>query len=285
MWLQPLGWDRQPANALGIDWSHPLATSLVFYGYPQGNTVVDLVSGNMAVRGTGCDLAVKPWNVGTSRQTDGGVLCATTPASSGVWRWGSAATQLDSQSLNNGPLTLFALGMGTTATTTPIIFSTADNFNGSGFGLCADDNAFFGPGEICQAFNSSLVTSGVAAAANQLTSVANNKLHFFGCGYDGTNVFSYYQGLFRNSGASALKINSSGVARQTQFGAMYSTGPSASACALGIAFNRILSLQEYQQLWTNPWALVKAQPAKFFIGAGAAPSSQLWVNTRPVFNF
>jgi hypothetical protein len=251
--ITPSSWGRQPATVASINRAHPLAQGLVFYAYPHGNTVVDLVSGNTASPiGTGSSLTVEPWNAGTARQTDTGVLCATT-ASTGGWQWGINKTGMDALVIASGSarFSLFGLHKPVTAATTT-------------FGFGSYESAVVGDGVA--------LASATARPANELTSAPTGKLHFYGFGYDATNAFNYYQGLAVYSNTITAYTNGSNGNRQTTFGqrGYNGLGFNASSTALAIAYNRILSLSEYMALWANPWAVIKQQSARFSIAAAAA---------------
>jgi hypothetical protein len=273
--ITPSSWGRQPATVASINRAHPLAQGLVFYAYPHGNTVVDLVSGNTASPiGTGSSLTVEPWNAGTARQTDTGVLCATT-ASTGGWQWGINKTGMDALVIASGSarFSLFGLHKPVTAATTTFGFGSYESaVVGDGVALISDDNSFAGPGMILLGTQAGGLASATARPANELTSAPTGKLHFYGFGYDATNAFNYYQGLAVYSNTITAYTNGSNGNRQTTFGqrGYNGLGFNASSTALAIAYNRILSLSEYMALWANPWAVIKQQSARFSIAAAAA---------------
>lgn len=170
--------------------------------------------------------------------------------------------------------TLLALGsVAATATTTQYhwIFGSHEyTAIGTGPMLGIDDNNFAGPGRILLGMaNGATSPTGFSTVSNALTSDPKGKLHFFGAGWDGTNAHWYSQGngLDRLDTAFSTTIAQLNANRRTWIGRIAFTGAQAGAgtqniCALALAWNRVLSLNEYVSLWTNPWQIFRTPQSR-----------------------
>jgi hypothetical protein len=269
--LTPSPWAVQPQTAVRFNRAHPLAAACIFYALPVGTIVVDLVSGNYATpSGSGCSITVEQLNGGTANTNQSGIVCATN-TTSGAWRWAANATGLDAQAINDS-VSIFALAMPRTAAVATVCVASYEASFGDGFGLVTDDNAQWGPGRVLRVNGGTYTTNGVN---NELTSSPTSKLHFFGGGWNGSNQFGYFQGVSRNNTATGTTPGTH-TNRATVFGGRYSGAATFNtSVALGMAFNRILTLDEYRLLYNNPWGLVAQQAAKVWVAVASGSNNSI----------
>jgi hypothetical protein len=269
-------YNSQPRNALGINNGHRLAPYLLFYAIPQGNDMVDLVTGKVAVRGAGCTITTVPWNGGTARPSDGGVACANVAATTGpTWDWGLNATKLDLyMNTKLFPLSCFVMAKAATgqANTQSIIVCGEANL-GTGFGIGYDCGTAhtWGEGAVITALDDSIPSHYNNGATNfDIGNPCAEKMHFCGVAFDapvagtsGSYSYSTGNGMVRRSSSFAYTINlQSG--HHVQLGHNFGTYYGLSSTALAMYFNKILTLEEFALLYSNPWALVNPQNRKFF---------------------
>lgn len=86
---------------------------------------------------------------------------------------------------------------------------------------------------------------------------AENRLHRVMGTLDGTNARFYCNGRLAETVANTT-IPTADTDRQTELGAHWSTASNSStrtAMLLAMAWDRVLTIAEYRQLYNNPWSL------------------------------
>ncbi len=243
-----LPWDRQPQEAVEIDWSNPIT---------QGLTVAITNSGGVpydAVRGV--PLTTTFGSVPTGETTNKGV---TTKGAGGGWVYaapGSAPTGVSD----------FCV----------VRISSADNYGGI-FAHAAVGGATGNGGIQRDALTNELICfnrtsggSGVATTGSAYSTVTNGNFHSLGLTVSGVTVSIYLDGLLNRSANDSVSQETLASERLVLFG---ERGASASFGSDGnylvhLTWARILSADEYAWLHQNYWQLFAPQTIPVPVSAG-----------------
>jgi hypothetical protein len=282
-------WNVQPVFATRGIVSSAVTEGLVLAAYPlPGGVFYDAISGALAAEVSGGafgpTVANYYFNNGGTARPSGqarGTETATTIFSGQAFP--VQATGADFLTTQGTLLALGSVAASATATQYHWIFGSHEyTAIGTGPMVGIDDNQFAGPGRIILGMaNGATSPSGNSITNNALTSDPKGKLHFFGAGWDGTNAHWYSQGngLDRTDTAFSSTIAQLNANRRTWIGRNAYTGAQPGAgtqnvCALALAWNRVLSVQEYAALWANPWQVFsQVSRQRIFIAAGPVVAS------------
>ncbi len=239
--------NKRPTYRSDIDWSNPLARGLVFAAYPLGGNFYDAISKQVSA-----NFSVNP----TTRPTIDGNKANTPEMRGATANFPQYTTQLDQLV---GKYSLFAEGSLLTNATSSLVFDSFSSVSGNGLGLKFDDlnlitNGFF---LFLQNGNSS------ASNADVLGLNSENFKHRVMITGDGANVRLYAKNKLDITVVNAVTPLAS-TTRQTR---LLSSG--TAALGLALAWNRVLSLDEYQSLFNNPDQLFKSLPRRRYFVVGA----------------
>lgn len=226
----------QPKFKGSVNWADPLARGLVFCAYPLGARFYDAVS-KQETTNASTPPVERPG-------IDGNKLNAR-EARGNSQDFPVYSTGLDRLA---GKFSLFVEGtVLTNGGESAVVRSVEVSSTGDGLGMNFDDSAVITNGILAwmnngRRFNS--LTDALGVNSEQFRHRA-----MITC--DGTTGKAYAKNALNTSGAEANLPNAN-TGRQTSilFG-------NSGACGLVLAYNRILSLDEYQALYWNPWRLVQ----------------------------
>lgn len=264
----PHRFTQQPQSAVVIDKSNPLTEGMVCALLPVGGAFLDVFTGQVSTQGDTSNptsTVVRDWQNGTSRPDF--VKAQQNNTSGGNTTTGQVfvnnTTGVDKLTTKG---TLIAVGgMATTNTATYTMFGSSEFVSvGTGCAVGIDNNSFQGPGRILGHISNAAQSTSFNignGTDNELTSSPGNKLHTFGLGWDGTNYHWYSAGIGfvkqSNAGTLSPVAQSNRKTAVGRGGQSMALGGLSAFMALGLAWNRVLSLAEYIQLWQNPWAVFK----------------------------
>jgi hypothetical protein len=243
----------KPNGLVRIDWSHPLTTGLLFYGFDTGAWIIDLVRGtNQTLVGTYDTGGMTAYGSGIAYNNDGSFLfpsdanidAAGSPVSGAGYSWACAYVQ-------TGTVGSFTRPFGRTAQnggSQPFLnWDFEINPSAAGQNVAVADFAGSGP---------SVQTSGqwTGNANNTFTSLAASILNL---GPLGTLTF-YAQGA--QISQSTLSVP---VASTTNAGIFFSGASSAGAVSpfigkvfYGAFWNRVLTAAEVAALHADPYCFL-----------------------------
>ena len=237
-------WTRQPQYPVKIDWENPLTNGLVFAAYPIGNTFYDAVSGSTSVQAGTSGTTITPRSTIDGNVSPGNEIVGSSTAAQ---KWVNQ-TGLDQLS---GRFSMFVEGSPIVgATTGQFVFSSVDTSTGNGLAFLYDDAAVVNNGFRLWGNNSNQV-------ASNFTSLGSNYefyRHRAMITGDGANVRFYAKGKLDNAPASTFAPSAHSGRRTWICGAYRSGGaPNACSSSLCLAWNRPMSLPDFQALYNNPW--------------------------------
>jgi hypothetical protein len=246
---------RQPQQFAQIDWGNSLSSGLVFCAYPLGNGFYEVISNQT----TG--------HPGTSRArhtVDGNrELAVSHIGANGVA--GGRFTNITGLDILTGVCSMFAeASMEVNATNFSIATSRETAVTGNGVGIVLDDINVTANSIQYYANNSVRATSNSCLGSN-----SENFTHRMAFTADGTNCRFYAKGLLQSTVATTV-LPSAHVNRRTTICGRDLTQNGGSV-ALVLAWNRVLSLAEYQALYENPWQIFQPINRRIFLDVTAAP--------------
>lgn len=229
-----------PSLAIPVDTGHPLARGLVFFCYMVGGVWYDAVSGQTTPHpGTLRGRAAVDGNAGVSLSGIGA---------------GAAGGQFANQTgLDRiaGPFSLFVEGSLEVNATNSSLVRSFEASNGDGFGINLDDVDLVVNSVLYWCNNGNRGSS----SSNSLGSNSENFTHRVMVAHDGATVYRYLKGSLNNSGASAFVPNANAARRTTMVGTN-GTQSSASVALVAAWAPRVLTLEEYRELYYNPWQIL-----------------------------
>jgi hypothetical protein len=242
----PIVTQEQPRHPAGLAKGNPLTKGLVFATYPIGKAMYDAVTGSAS---TSSDAdAVR-------RTVDGNKALSSEINGSSV-SWPQYGTKFDSLI---GAFSMFADGSLEDNGTSRIIARSFSTVSGNGIAFKFDDSDLATNGFYFNTDNNNRSSSNFDALG------ADSELYrhraMITC--DGTTANFYAKGALDRSVADA-GIPTAGTDRGTE---MLLGG---GAIALFLAYNRILTLVEYQALYMNPWQVFESPARRIrpYVAAG-----------------
>jgi hypothetical protein len=150
------------------------------------------------------------------------------------------------------------------------VFQSGESGNGFGVGIQFDygssqvagfgilgDNGFVGP----SIWNSCGASNAAARAGLQRVMAT----------VDGTNARFYAQNKLWETVASAFTPSAS-TSRRTGVFTNWSLGSAEAEYSVGFAWDRVLTLSEYQQLYRDPWQLFAPSARRLYVESAAVPA-------------
>jgi hypothetical protein len=241
---------KQPQYAAQIDWGNPLAAGLVFCAFPLGKGFYEVIS-NQTTGHPGSSRA--RYSVDGNRE-----LAVSHIGASAAGGQFANQTGLDRLS---GAHSIFVEGSLEVNGSTQEIVKSFETGAGNGIGLRLDDVSLINNGFIYWANNGNR-TSSTSGALGTNSEQFSHRIAFTN---DGTNTRLYAKGLLNNTAATAVLPTANANRRTSMLGSNNTQG--AGSLSIALAWNRVLSLAEYQALYDNPWQIFKA------------PSTQIWFPT------
>jgi hypothetical protein len=237
---------RQPqfaARLRGIG----LTKGLVFAGYPVGTGFYDALSGQISTPSAN-------W---AARNTIDGNLALSQEVRTTQLSFPVYSTGLDRIA---GAYSIFLeASLFVNASEFAIVRSIEPNVTGDGLGINLDDTSVINDGFL-NWLNNGRRTNSNSGALGTNSEQFRHRLMVTG---DGTTAKYFAKGKLDKSVADATLPNAN-TSRQTFLS--YGTGGAAS---LILAWNRVVSLEEFQQLYFNPWQVFQS-PSRYLIKAPAA---------------
>lgn len=231
-----------------MNWENPLAQGLKFAAYPVNGEPYDAVTGLTATLTTAGSLVVR-------NSVDGNY--ADAQGQNGVYAFAVNKCGLDSVV---GPCSMFAEASIYVNGSASMVRSRSPS-TGDAMGIGFDDaiiltNSVFG-------YTANNTFSGSASDSLGLNSELYN--HRAMVTLDGTNARGYVKNALNKTTAN-VNLPVAVSDRQTTWNVQ--VAGSGGLFTLALAWNRVLSLLEYQQLFANPWQ-VFAAPRRRLLGAAA----------------
>lgn len=248
---------RQPLTPPQINWDNALTRGLVFCGLSFADTYIDLVT-NQQVSRTGTIDKVSYPTAQTSPPTVG-PFRALKPAASGYLSF-ARTTGLDLLTTQG---TILAIGYhngGTDGNMQYVLasFESATNYAGCGLGI-DNYNQFTAAGVGIYVRSSATGPTWFATPTAVLVQPEQNLAHIIGGAWDGALGYCYYGGTTRISGTLALTANLT-AGRVTYVNRGNNDAGGQAGNVLALAFNRVLSQEEYKQWARNPWQVLAPIP-------------------------
>lgn len=242
--LPPQRRTRQPNGAAEIDWSHPLASGLVFAAIPVGLEWFDAVS-HKRTRNASDELTIRRTRDGNA--TPAQFLKGTSAAAST-----SFAEQTGFDTLV-GRFSIFAEARPeTNGVTSYIIASREPVATGNGVGVQFDDVSSVLNGMRMYVDNNSAASESSFDILGADSELYAHRVLVTG---DGTNHRYYVKGFLATTAATASLPSAHAGRRTCMLGRDTTTGHTSASVVF--AWNRVLSLEEYRLLYQNPWQLFK----------------------------
>jgi hypothetical protein len=243
--------NQQPQLVCCINQAHPLAAGLVFACYPVGGAFYDAVSGKTAMH-TGLK---------RFRNTIDG---NKTSAISAIGSNSTGGTFVNPTGLDaiSGAFSMFVEGSLEVNASTQELMTSRESGAGNGMTIKFDDVSAINNGFQYYANNGDRANStftALGANSEQFT-------HRAMITADGTNARFYAKRGLNNTSATAVLPTANTARRTTMCG--FQGSEKSGSISLGLAWNRVLSLAEYQMLYDNPWQLFLVPSRPLF-----APSS------------
>jgi len=267
--LRPTRTHQPPLGTGRIDWSNPLARGLVFALVPTVGGYADLVSGQHA-----------QWGAASSAQNLVPAAVAYAGGSSllssnaGGNRAARFANRTGADEIT-GSFSIFVEGRHSAQSVGgAIVWQSGESGSGDGIGIAVDDGSNQQEGFAVRGNNSEVTGDNWAALGPSGTGHFHAH-RFMGTG-DGTNIVRYAQGSVWESRASTFLPNANSARRVTVHG-NWATDPTAAGgrCDISVSFawNRVLGLGDYLQLYKNPWQLFAPISRKLYFDVGVTPTS------------
>lgn len=271
---------RISSNILKINWANRLTDNLIFAAVPIGNTMIDLVSGAIAIQNN----ASYPCVSGV----DHGVPLSTSVSPSDYIKYvsssGNVASGLTFSNQTSvdkitDKLTAFALAyikLGVSSAIHCVTSSNEFTATGLGFGLGIDDYYYAGHGKVMVGYATAVADlTRPNPTENALTSDPKGKWHFFGGSSDSTNCNFYSSGNGLKLETSVSSVNlSTNQYRKTFILRSYSKATDTVSCGLVLYYNEMCSLEKYARLHQNPWQIFSKPSRKFYLIGVSAPQGQ-----------
>jgi hypothetical protein len=230
---------QQPHQPVRLDSTNPLCRGLVFSAFPVGATFFDVVSNRYATVNS-----TPPTRVIRVPTAPPGAAASLERKANGAGSisWAVGTTGLDKV---NGSWTMFTEGSGG---------GTAVEEDGWGSLDAALANGVF--------WNWRNDINGIEVGVNNAqyvnsgnVSLSNAGKHRVAIAGDGSKAYFFANRKLQNPAGTALTIKpNAGASQQTSILGVAAAGASSnSAAALCLAWNRVLTEGEYQQLYDNPW--------------------------------
>lgn len=240
--LPPTPWTKQPQCPVTIDKNNPLSVGLIFCAIPVGNTFLDLVSGQSGIpQGSGAATSI-------ARKTIDGNLAESVELkgvdTSSRFAWPQYSTKLDTLT---GNFSVFVEGSLNTNGVARDIISSSSSSTGNGFSMRFDD--------VETATNGlkywSNLSNRVGSSFDILGSNSEQYKHRVAMTLDGTNLRWYAKNKLQDTKAET-NLPLAGTNRTTRINGRYDSY-SPTSCSIALAWDRVLTLEEYQRLYFNPW--------------------------------
>lgn len=265
-------WERivQPGGWGEIDRTHSLADRLVLALLPLGRTVRDAITGLIATP-SGAALSSAVPNTAQPQDSGGSAIVLNNNAATGHIEFPVQGTLLSRMS---GVVSIFCEAGPTAAGLNPHLFRDGESANGRGCGLAFDDISSQTNG--VQLF----VDLSTANPSNwdSLGTASSVRTHRLLLTADGAAAKVYTRGYLWETVTPFTATVTADAGRQTQVFANWahtSTQGDRARFAVVLAWNRVLTLGEYQELYRNPWQLFKSGNRKILVSLAAAPGGVL----------
>jgi hypothetical protein len=194
-------------------------------------------------------------------------LAAANPSAvSGAAEFPIGATALDG--ITSAPYSVFidASLLVNGANLVAISSTAAADSDGFWFGL--DDGAILSNSAWFRVNNGAATATTDSATGNGLGTSSELYSHRVLFTYDGTSGRMYAQGKLNKTTAAGFAPNAD-ANRQTKIFGRGATVTYVGAASLILAWTRLLSLEEYHELWINPWQLFRSASSIQFAAAAA----------------
>lgn len=231
---------RQPQSVATLNRGNPLARGLVFCAVPMGRAFYDYVSGQVTTH---------PGTTKPRAPTDGNRASAIAAVGASAVG-GSFAAQTGMDKIA-GSFSLFVEGSLELNASTQFVVNSRETGAGHGFGIRFDDVSVVTNGFIYYAENGNATNSGFDVLGTNSEQFA----HRIMITADGTNSRFYAKRALVNTSATATVPIANANRRTQMLGLDVATGQGVGSTSLALAWNRVLSLAEYQMLHDNPWQL------------------------------
>jgi hypothetical protein len=257
-------WQQQPQDAPRIDWNHPLTRKLVFCAIPMGTTWLDAVGGQVA---SACSASVpaRARNAVDGNMAGAVSLIGATGSEPALFANRTGADAII------GAHSFFIEGSLEGNTVTRAMFGSSESVAGNGFRIDFDDTSSVTNGIRYWANNS------IRSASNFDALGSNSELftHRVLITNDGINS-RYYTKRALNTTTASTSMPLTSASRRTRIHGTYAAGSSVGcSAALIAAWDRVLTLEEYQQLHDNPWVLFEPQRIQVVATSSAAVKGPL----------
>lgn len=241
--------ETQPQGFAGIDWNNPIARGLVLCVIPAGGGFYDVISDQFTT------------HPGTSRartSIDGNQSVAVSAIGTNAASGGQFLnpTGMD---LIDGVHSIFVEGSVEVNATNQAMIRSRDAVSAHGFGFHFDDATLASNGLFYWANNNNR-TSSNSTALGLDSELYTHRAAFTN---DGASSRFYTKGKLNRSTANTVLPTANTNRRTTILGNNLNVQTSGSS-SLMLVWNRVLSLEEYQLLYQNPWQIFERPTLTFF---------------------
>lgn len=248
--------NQQPRIPCRVNKAHPLSAGLVFACYPVGGAFYDAISGQITA------------HPGTKRfraPVDGNITPAVAAIGSGGT--GGQFTNQVGLDLISGVHSIFVEGSLEVNASTQALVRSFESGAGNGFGLSFDDVALINNGFFYWRNNGNGTTSNSGALGTNSEQFTHRVL----LTNDGTNSVFYAKGALNRTVANAALPTANTNRRTTVVGSNNTQG--SGSIDVVLAWNRVLSLTEYLQIYFNPWQVFQSPASFIFFGPASGVQS------------
>ena len=240
----------QPRSRVGVSRNNPICKGLISAIYVVDGLFYDAVTRQVAK---------PPPGILRGRYTiDGNNAFAVSVVGDGTSVAAKFANPTGLDSLSGNNFTIFVEASLEINSTTQDIFKSWESNNGRGIGIVADDNA-----QVLNGFYGRIDNIGSSNYASTFTALGTDSelyTHRFAFASDGVNKLAYAKGALNNTVANTASITADANRRTYMLSGYDPTAASSKASAsLVLAWDRAISLSEYQSIYANPWQVLESE--------------------------